>query len=184
MTYKCPTLKATRCRLTGCAGRRQSGQLIMAVGAVAWLIGIQAARGQGAAAAAISRPELRMAGTLRGPAGTAVLFSPDGKVLATAGRDQAQLWDTTNLHALHAPFAHGATIERILFTPDGKLLLTVGGPQVRLWNTQGGQLQRGRRYHRVPRVTAKCRDARSAGSGVWSDLAQGLACPLRGMSVH
>ncbi|MEU7065632.1 helix-turn-helix domain-containing protein [Streptomyces sp. NPDC046161] len=74
---------------------------------------------------------------LRGFQGTvnAIGYSPDGKLLAVAGRD-VQLWDVTDPWAprpvgppLTNPTGYSATVS---FTPDGRTL-AVGGREGKLW---------------------------------------------------
>ena len=77
-----------------------------------------------------------------------LLYSPDGKYLATEGWDkQVELWDTATgrqLHVLRSPGSVGA----MAFSPDGKLFAAgeLGiGPveykrQIRLWECQSGKL--------------------------------------------
>jgi RNA polymerase sigma factor (sigma-70 family) len=74
-------------------------------------------------------------------AGTfAVAFSPDGKALATGGRDHtARVWDLPAGKLRHALTGHHTWIETLAFSPDGKVLAVSGqGGLIRLWNAQTG----------------------------------------------
>jgi eukaryotic-like serine/threonine-protein kinase len=76
-----------------------------------------------------------------------VSFSPDGKVLLTAGRDGAvRLWDTAS-GQLRATLPHRGSVNAAAFSPDGKTILTGCGEPgrrgaARLWDVATGQ-QRG-----------------------------------------
>ena len=76
---------------------------------------------------------------LTGPADgvTAVAFSPDDTLLATAGRDgTVRLWNPATDRRVGAPLQTGQTgVTAVAFSPDGTLLATAGGDgTVLLWN--------------------------------------------------
>jgi WD40 repeat protein len=56
---------------------------------------------------------------------TAVVFSPDGKTLATAGGDgMARLWHVSTGKSCGKPLAHPGWVHALAFSPDGETLLT------------------------------------------------------------
>jgi WD40 repeat protein len=69
-----------------------------------------------------------------------VVFSPDGRTLATASRDgTAKLWDVAT-GQLKATFRHQAAVVRLAFTPNGRVLATGSrDTTARLWDVSTGQ---------------------------------------------
>src|SRR5262245_60819195 len=54
---------------------------------------------------------------------SAIAFSPDGKVLASAGWDRIiRLWDVATAKLIRQLEGHGAEIECIAFSPDGEVI--------------------------------------------------------------
>lgn len=70
-----------------------------------------------------------------------VAYSPDGKLLATAGDDKmAILWDAATGKMLMTLRGHTQVIEIIAFSPDGKKLATGSDDKtVKLWDVQTGK---------------------------------------------
>lgn len=66
----------------------------------------------------------------------AVAFSPDGKLLITAGRDnEARLWDVKSGHLRDTFIGHTSWIWNAVFSPDGNYVLTASQDRTaRLWN--------------------------------------------------
>ncbi|MFP4298276.1 MAG: protein kinase family protein [Spirulinaceae cyanobacterium] len=98
------------------------------------------------AAEAPSSPEI---GTLvQPPTGAvpgvnAVAYSPDGKILASGGRDGAiALWDAQTGELLRNIKAHSHGINAIAYSPDGQQLATGSGDNtIKLWALPDGELQ-------------------------------------------
>jgi serine/threonine protein kinase/WD40 repeat protein len=62
-----------------------------------------------------------------------VAFSPDGRLLAGAGREgDGHVWDASTGHQLLS-----IACQRILFTPDGKSLVTVASDGISFWDLSG-----------------------------------------------
>jgi len=72
----------------------------------------------------------------------AVAFSPDGKLLATAGRDKtAKIWDATTGQNLRTLAGHIDQVRDIAFSPDGTRLVTASADRTaRVWDAATGQL--------------------------------------------
>lgn len=108
-------------------------------------------------------PDIRPIADLRGHRETVnhLAFSPDGKMLASAGAEgQVYLWDTAGRKILRKLFPKEKSvtaeslranltrrIESIAFSPDGKLLAeaaqeTTGLSMLRLWNVETGEVER------------------------------------------
>jgi WD40 repeat protein len=67
-----------------------------------------------------------------------VVFSPDGRFIATADAGPVKLWDAENGSFVKA--LDKLTAARLLrFTPDSKFLLVKGGAEVGLWEVESGK---------------------------------------------
>jgi len=57
-----------------------------------------------------------------------VAYSPDGKWLASAGKDKVVIvWDAKSGKAVHTLKGHGGEVESVVFSPDSKRLASAGG---------------------------------------------------------
>ncbi len=78
-----------------------------------------------------------------------VAFSPDGKLLATAGRDATvKLWDAATGDERATLRGHTDEVSWVAFSPDGKMLVSASDDRtVRLWDTRLEQEQKCLRGH-------------------------------------
>jgi WD40 repeat protein len=83
----------------------------------------------------------RLLAKLPGPAGTDVAFSRDGKLILTAGGDEARGWDAETYKPVTKPLKHSAGAKLFLaaLSPDGKDVLTVAAREALVWDAAKGE---------------------------------------------
>src|SRR5262249_14972240 len=79
---------------------------------------------------------------------SAVAFSPDGQILATAGRHSIRLWNLATQRYVRQ-ITGGAGINSMAFAGDGKTLAIADTGAVRLWDVVG-RCERPRLPHPTP----------------------------------
>jgi dipeptidyl aminopeptidase/acylaminoacyl peptidase len=78
-------------------------------------------------------------GKLEGRVAISVAFSPDGKLIATGGNFNIELWDVTSGKRLRELTGHESPVYSVAFSPDVKMLASGGGDRlVRLWEVATG----------------------------------------------
>jgi WD40 repeat protein len=71
----------------------------------------------------------------------AMVFSPDGKILASASNDYTvRLWNCKT-GALHVTLEHSHDVNSLAFSPDGSLLASITTDTIQLWNPITGKQQ-------------------------------------------
>ena len=70
-----------------------------------------------------------------------VVFSPDGKYIATASADNtARVWDAATGKQIFAPLNHDGGVNNVVFSPDGKYVATASlDKTARLWDAATGK---------------------------------------------
>jgi WD40 repeat protein len=104
-----------------------------------------------------------------------VAFSPDGRVLASAGRGGVKLRDAATGKEVFTLRGHTKEVRGVTFSPDGKRLATAGDDgTVRVWDPKTGKEVRAIRAHNAPvRSVAFSPDGKRLASGSYDSLGPG-----------
>jgi WD40 repeat protein/serine/threonine protein kinase len=71
----------------------------------------------------------------------AVAFSPDGKLVASAGHDTARLWNAATGQEVRTLQGHDDSVFCVAFSPDGQRVATASGDKsVKVWEVATGRL--------------------------------------------
>jgi WD40 repeat protein len=70
---------------------------------------------------------------------TVARLSPDGRRMATAGKDRVlRIWDTATGAPVGQPVPHEHRMTVVAFSPDGRRVVTANEERVRIWDTESG----------------------------------------------
>lgn len=102
-----------------------------------------------------------------GDAVLTVVFSPDGRRLATASKDGlVKVWDMGNGHELRTYRGSGDPVKALAWSGDGKLIASTAGNEIHLWDPATGKLTTALKGHeKLVTALAFAPDSASLASG-------------------
>ena len=69
---------------------------------------------------------------------TTLLFSPDGKTIASGSADYTvRLWNAETGELMHTLTGHAYTVQSVSFSPDGSIVAS-GSDDIRIWDANTG----------------------------------------------
>ena len=98
-----------------------------------------------------------------------IVFSPDGKTLASGGWDYTvRLWDVETGKSLKTLTEHTAPVRSVAFSPDGRTLASGSNDNtVRLWDVETGKLLKTLGHTDAVRSVTFSPDGRTLATGGW-----------------
>jgi CSLREA domain-containing protein len=95
-----------------------------------------------------------------------VIFSPDGRYLATSSYGAAQIWDILSGQEIKR-FQHDYEVYDVIFSSDGHMLATAGVGGARIWNVLNGQKIKQFQAEKIYQVAFSPDGHTLATSGEW-----------------